>query len=279
MAWLGRNWRGILFGILGVFLVLFLFDAHFWLVALLAPWATPETVLGWFGLSHAQLASGGVYPPGFDPTDAWRLAERAALGLMLGGSMAALAYRPRRRPLLLLYFVGTLLVLLVAHAVSTGRLTMFSLVFAAIVPGILVVLYPGFPDRLVSVAREGHVSFPLVGFSVLLAIAFAFDIWQNSQRLWHDFGSPGIDIALVLAAALAATRAPGWRILSVLAGLSLAYVGIAAIAMPATAGSWGVVGGSLSVLGGLGLIALTLYESRSPDLAGRSMATTPIVAS
>lgn len=279
MAWLGRNWRGILFGILGVFLVLFLFDAHFWLVAGLAPWAKPETVLGWFGISKARLASGGVYPPGFDPTNAWRLAERAAFGLMLGGSMAALAFRPRRRPLLLVYFVGTLVVLLVAHVASTGRLTMFSLVFVAIVPGILVVLYPGFPDRLVSLARERHVSFPLVGFGVLLAIAFAFDVWQNSARLWHDFGSPGMDIGLVLAAALAATRAAGWRILSILAGLSLAYVGVAAIALAGTAGSWGVIGGSISVVGGLAFIALTLYESRPTHSVGRPMATRPMVAS
>lgn len=120
MAWWGRSWRGILFGILGVFLVLFLFDAHFWLVALLAPWAKPETVLGWFGLSHARLASGKVYPPGFDPSNAWLLAERAAFGLMLGGSMVGLVFRPRRQTLLLLYFVGTLFVLLTAHFVSTG---------------------------------------------------------------------------------------------------------------------------------------------------------------
>ncbi len=209
VAWLGRNWRGTLFDILGVFLVLFLFDAYFWLVALLAPWAKPETVLGWFGLSHAQLASGGVYPPGFDPTNARRLAERAALGILLGGSIVALAWRPRRRPILLVYFVSALLLILLAHLVSTGRLTTFSLVFVVIVPGILVVLYPGFPDRLVTVAREGRVSFPLLGLSALMGIAFAFDVWQNWQRLWGDFGSPGIDIALVLAGALAATRAHG----------------------------------------------------------------------
>lgn len=156
---------------------------------------------------------------------------------------------------------------------------MFALVFAVIIPAILVVLYPGFPDRLVSVASESHVSLSLLVFSVLLAIAFAFDVLQNSQRLWHDFGSPGADIALVLATALAATRAPGGRILSVLAGLSLAYLGVAAIALPGTAGSWGVVGGSIALLSGLGLIGVTLYESRSPDLAGRSVATKPIIAS
>ncbi len=276
VAWLGRNFRGILFGMLGLFLVLFLFDGPYWLVALLAPWEKPETVLGWLGLSHVQLASGGRYPPGFDPTNSWRLAQRAALGILLGGSMVALLWRPRTRPLLVLYFAAGILLIALSFGLSQGRVTMFSLVFAVMIPGILGALYPGFPDRLVSVAREARASFPLLAFSLLAAIAFAFDLWQNRQRL---SGDSGMDLVLVLAGALAATRAPGWRALGIIAGLAFGYIGLAAMALPSTGGSWGVVGGSLSVLAGLAMIALTLHQSRKSRSVAQPTAIAPMAAS
>jgi hypothetical protein len=66
---------------------------------------------------------------------------------------------------------------------------------------------------------------------------------------------------LILAAFLASTRRPGWRVLGVLTGVVLLYLGVAALALPNHAGSWGVTGGILALIGGLLYIVATLRRA------------------
>ncbi len=86
-------------------------------------------------------------------------------------------------------------------------------------------------------------------------------------------------LVLVLAGGLAATRGPGWRALGIIACLAFTYIGLAAVALPSRGGSWGVVGGSLSVLAGVVLIGLTLHQPRKSRSVAQPSASAPVVAS
>ena len=61
-------------------------------------------------------------------------------------------------------------------------------------------------------------------------------------------------LILILASTLASTRKPGWKELTVLIGVVYLFLGIAAISVPDQEGSWGIFGGILSILGGIGYI-------------------------
>jgi uncharacterized membrane protein YebE (DUF533 family) len=65
---------------------------------------------------------------------------------------------------------------------------------------------------------------------------------------------------LVIGGVLTAAKRPGWRVLGNLIGISFLYLGATALLVPGNAGSWGIVGAVLGILGGLGFIAATVYE-------------------
>jgi len=67
---------------------------------------------------------------------------------------------------------------------------------------------------------------------------------------------------LLIAMFLASTKRPGWQTLGILTGIVFIYLGIAALALPNYAGSWGVTGGIVALIGGLFYIAATIREMR-----------------
>lgn len=254
----------MLFRSLGLLLLLFMFDGPYFVVSLLGPFVGAHELLERIGLSGAS------YPPGFSPDEPWRLAWFAGTGILIGGSMLTLFWRPRTKPLLLQFIVaGMLLLALAIIYQNPSFLTIgFTLVVAVIVPGILVVLYPGGWRSAVSFVRDRPPSLPLLGLSALAAIPLGWDLWRSVQQ-GSDFG---VQILLVLAGVMAATGRFGWQPLGIIGGLAFSYLGLAAIALPMQEGSWGVVGGGLSILAGVALVALTLYESSKPSQAASFVA-------
>jgi hypothetical protein len=69
-------------------------------------------------------------------------------------------------------------------------------------------------------------------------------------------------VFLVLATILTCTRRPGWRTLGTLTGLVFLYLGVAALALPGYAGSWGITGGILALVGGLLYLIVIMSEAR-----------------
>lgn len=69
--------------------------------------------------------------------------------------------------------------------------------------------------------------------------------------LHHWTGSAAVALALVGLAVSAALRFPGWRVNAYSAGLLALGLGVASLAMPAHASSFGTLGGALAVAGGL----------------------------
>ena len=65
-----------------------------------------------------------------------------------------------------------------------------------------------------------------------------------------------------MASLLTAIKQPGWQVLGVLLGIAYLYLGVVAVTQPEEMGSWGTIGGILASVGGLGYIALTVWEAR-----------------
>jgi hypothetical protein len=207
--------------------------------------------------------------PDFHPViHRWHGAQLAALsGILLGGSLLALLWHPRRNPLLLLYLALGTVIIVAVLAPFAGPVT-----FLALIPvGLLVAAYPA-PRALLHAPREGHASPPLVVLSLLAATILAQVTWQalvwqitapltEHARHFHWLGAVALALLLVLAGLLAATKRPGWEPLGILTGVTYLYLGLAAVAVPDLPGSWGIAGGSLALLAGAAYVAATLYEA------------------
>jgi len=138
-----------------------------------------------------------------------------------------------------------------AAAVDTARYGV-----AYRLPCSMVAAYPA-PRALVSVSREGPVSMPLLGLSVLAAALLLPEVWRlvpmqlagpggehASENHWILTAT--LECMLIAGGLLAATRRPGWKALGIIVGLAFVYLGVASISRPYYAGSWNLWGGALA---------------------------------
>ena len=213
--------------------------------------------------------------PDFDPeARRWFGAEHAAIvGILFSGSLVALLRRPQSKPLLLQYYVvGHILFLLGLAAWQWQPLAppMKPTVVVAflVVLGLLVFTYP---DRraLLDVARPQPASRLLLAATLVAVLALAPSTWQALVRQVQEQGAmdrwaEAIDLSvlLVMSGLLAATRRPGWRELGILTSVAYLYLGLAALTVPDQMGSWGTLGGGMSLLGGIVYLVATTIESR-----------------
>ncbi len=238
------------------------------------------------GVALSALGLSSAMWPWFAPTQPflgmrveahrWHGAEFAALlTVMLGGSLLALLWRPARHPLLAQY-------LLACGALIAALLEMFAGPLALLggIPfALLAALYPDRAALFDIHLRErwSRASSVLtVAASVMLIqptyIALSYQIlYPNSEHAehYHWVAAAGLALALSLGGLLAATRRPGWRILAALTGVAYTYLGLAAIAAPTHAGSWGVIGGVLAVVAGSLYVTLAMIPGHNlPWFAG-----------
>jgi plastocyanin len=126
---------------------------------------------------------------------------------------------------------------------------------------------------LLRFSREGPLSLPLFGLSLLAAAFLAPDAWNLLHLQFAGLGgehatqnhwvlTAELELMLVLGGLLAATKRPGWRILGILVGLAFVYLGLASISAPHFDGSWGTLGGILATLGGWSFVGATWWEAR-----------------
>ena len=239
-----RDWRAVLFRVLAAACA-FLLLVSGGITSIVAPWGSP----------------GGAFP-GFTPElHRW---HSALLGvseaILLPGLLLALLRRPRERPMLMQFFLLVGIALVLPHLLVRGSTPISSafLVFP-------VLAYPALRE-LPRIPRGGRTG-PLL-LALGLFVLLAFDMWSNLQaqitgaggehaRHGHWATAFSLDVVLILALLFAASRRPGWLALSLLAALALVYLGAAALALPNHAGSWGVLGGTLAILGGIGLMLAT----------------------
>lgn len=75
-----------------------------------------------------------------------------------------------------------------------------------------------------------------------------------------------MSVVLVIAGLLVSSKRGGWLPLGIIVGLDFLYLGAAALTIPDQAGSWGIVGGVISILFGVVWLA-AIWRERTRDLA------------
>ena len=198
------------------------------------------------------------------------------------GVLLSLLWRPRQKLLLIQYIA---LVVIVAAPIMLPFEP--SLLVVILMVALVVAAYPA-PRKLLDFSQAEPLSRPLLVFSLVAAILLVpymvrLELLQiqgvgGEHATANQWVSDVEHTAFVLIAMfLASTKRPGWQILSILTGIVFIYLGIAALALPNYAGSWGVTGGITALIGGLLYIVATIREARktvhSPSEALPSVAS------
>ncbi len=181
----------------------------------------------------------------------WHEAQSGAFtALLFGGSLLALLWQPLNKPLLAVFVVLSIALVSLSFATVSGYgFNPLVLAIGAALICIIVIAYP-MPRALLNFRRDGTLS------SVMLALM------------------------LILAGSLAATKQAGWQALGLITGVAYLYLGGMAQLLPDYAGSWGVIGGGLGLLGGVAYITATLVEARkSRQVVGSRAGDTSKVSS
>jgi hypothetical protein len=249
-----RGWRSFTFRAVAVMGAL-LYLAIGGLYGLLVPW-------------FPGLASGNPtiqYPE----IHYWHDAEFGALfGILLVGSLLALAWRPHERPLLIQFvaLLGTIGALAIAPFSLAGLIFLLPI-------GLVVVAYPD-KRRLFEIPGREQFSRPMLALTGVAAALMARPVWNTFQLQLNDSSEHAtanhwiiattLSLMLVAAGLLAAGRRMGWIPLGIITGVAFIFLGLAALTLPEQAGSWGVNGGVVALLGGVVYIVATLREARQP---------------
>ena len=188
--------------------------------ALLAPW--PEL----------KLPDSAAYLP----TERWHAAQWGALLGVLAGSVAALAWQPRRadalRLFLLLYGLG---VLMAAPFLPGAWLLLLGPVAA--LSGALKPLFRSV-QRVPASRPLLVLGICAVGLLLVDARATMLGLLAGTLTPAHAAGALLLDGTLMLAGLLGASRRPGALWLAGLLAAALIYLGLAAAIVPGAAGGW-----------------------------------------
>jgi hypothetical protein len=188
--------------------------------------------------------------------------------VLLGGPVVGLAWSRTQRPLLAQFVILSGLIVVVLP-LALGIVLNLVLVLGLLLVVLLSLAYPT-PRDLLRWPREG-VRIPLLVLGLVALLALAPDIWGNVRLQLTDAGSEHAlnghwataavtDVVLAIAALLSALKRPGWKVLGISTGLTLLYLGAAALAGPHVPGSWGTTGGVLALIGALAYLVVSLVE-------------------
>jgi hypothetical protein len=251
------DWRAIVFRIVAVLVALFFLLLNGGFVAI-SPWFIPNG-------PPEEVARMELHR--------WHSAQWGALmGILFTGSSLALLRRPRMKPLLAQFLVLSTILYVVIFALGIADAHLGDFILLGGMMCIFAASYPA-PCALLNFSRQGSFSRPLLALSLLTVALLAPVTWQSLQ--WQLAGVGGehaamkhwldavlLAVVLILGAVLAASKWPGWQTLGVIVGIVFTYLGLAALTLPHYDGSWGIVGGALSTLGGMLFVIATRWEAR-----------------
>lgn len=259
----GRDWRAIAFRVVSGVIVLFVLVLMGGLFGLAAPWGGP----------------GGEPAAAHPEIHRWHSAQWATLmAILLSGSLLAAIRRPRENPVLVQFAVLALIgFFLVATTVTGMEAEMLAF---PIMAGLLALTYPA-PRTLASFGSDRGMSVPLLALTVVATVVLLPDAWRGIQlqmaggnehaALGHWQASTIITLWIVVGGVLAATRGGGWRKMSTIIAIAFLYLGVAALSIPQHDGSWGTMGGIVSILGGVVFAAITQGQAQAHEVEGASV--------
>jgi hypothetical protein len=247
------DWRTIVFTVLaGLAAYLFMSNVY----RLTAPWAS----LAWLPKDDPRQLNPELHR--------WHTAMWGAVsGILNGGVLLSLLWRPRQK-LLLIQYIAVMVI------VAAPIMLPFepSLLVVILMVALVVATYPA-PRTLLDFSQDEPLSRPLLAFCLVAAVLLVpymvrLELWQiqgvgGEHATANQWVSDVEHTAfLLLALFLASTKRPGWRTLGILTGAVFIYLGVAALALPNYAGSWGITGGITALIGGLLYIVATIREAR-----------------
>jgi hypothetical protein len=217
---------------------------------------------GWMVVAGA---SGDLHPE----LNRWFTTVAGTSDLIFAGCLMALAWRPKL-PLLFFYIVVSFVI---AAAVNLPFVPLFAVILAAVVPVMVAFPYWSELRGFTTWWRHPHVvmlTVSVVAASVVIVlagIAVSRQIGGSDAAAqanwWADYAE---HVSLLgVAAFIASSGRPGWRILGGLAAAAWLYLGfVAAVALPDQNGSWQLAGGFAGVAVGL-VLAVTCARGDAPE--------------
>jgi hypothetical protein len=217
-------------------------------------------------------------PPTTHPIlEHWSIPFAATVDAASALVLLYIAWRPRQAPLFLQYFA---LVVVIFILVTTPFEPALGVAVIAVLP---VAAYPWPRELLVPPWRDG-VRWPLLGLAVVGGSLLIVDAWISLDAQIHGTDELarttaayatnvehllGICVAMLLVTSRRPSRSP----LALVLGGELLYLGVVAITVPSAPGSWGTIGGALSVLAGIVYLVDLAYELRQHRQQAISFAT------
>src|ERR1043165_7239415 len=204
------DWRRILFTLLAGLVTYFLLTNLF---RLAAPWAS----MAWYPHDDPRQLNPELHR--------WHEAMWGAVtGILEGGVLLSLLWRPRQNPLLIQFMalvaIGAALLVLPFEP---------DLLFVIVMIALVVITYPA-PRALLDFSREKPLSRPLLALSLIAALLLVpyivrLTLWQiqgvgGEQAIANQWISDVEHaVFLLIAGIMTTTRRPGWRTLSTLTGV------------------------------------------------------------
>jgi hypothetical protein len=207
----------------------------------------------------------------------WFTTVAGTADLIGAGCLLALAWMPRLA-LLFFYFVTGFVV---AAVINLPFVPEFAIILAATVPALAT--YPYWAElRSVPTWWRKPRIVPLVVSVAAAAVVFTVAAVGVGRQIggtdaaaqanwWADYAE---HVSLLAVAALIASSGrPGWRILAGLAAAGWIYLGVVAVfLLPHHTASWGTLGGVLGIAVGLVLGSAAAVGDAAPRIVGRTAA-------
>ena len=255
-------WRIVLFRVLATLVGVAYLPG---VLLMILPWAPSSVTSGLPNLSPLVWAWAKASHPDLQ---LWAFSFSACIDGAIAVILFSLAWNPLQKPLLPNFILLAYLVALCVNVpfVGPGIIIAYSALL------IVVVAYPKL-SLLLTTPWRGPISWPLLVLAAAIAAYFIPQVLSALQAQIRDADDLSRSYAwasiaehlanLWLIAFFAAFRRPGAKLLALLLGFCLIYLGAAAICLPSNPGSWGRTGGAVAIVGGALYIGFIAYEWRN----------------
>jgi hypothetical protein len=185
----------------------------------------------------------------------WAIPLAAGPDAVVALALLYLAWRPRQGPLFLQHLALSLVVFVIVTTPFEPALGI------AVIIALPLAAYPWPHQLLVPPWRDG-LRWPFLPLALVAGVFLITDAWTAIQNQIHHTDELARTsgewatntehlLNLWLAMLLVASRRPSRNVLAVILGVDLLYLGVVAFTVPNAPGSWGPIGGVLSLLAGL----------------------------